>query len=130
MDDGERTGGVQEVERESLCCGLDTLCLGILNFPKDWVVGENAGGGGIIGEGVVLGGENWGGGGMMDGGEEDWESWGLSDSFWSLTSTPPKLAPGCDAMVLVVVFCFLLGFGIGSIGTSGLSPTIPGRGDG
>ena len=45
MDEGERTGGVQEVERESLCWGLDTLwyeveiggldILGILNFPKD-----------------------------------------------------------------------------------------------
>ena len=45
VDEGERTGGVQEVERESLCWGLDTLwyeveiggldILGILNFPKD-----------------------------------------------------------------------------------------------
>ena len=25
MDEGERTGGVQEVERESLCWGLETL---------------------------------------------------------------------------------------------------------
>ena len=111
MDEGERTGGVQEVERESLCWGLDTLwyggkeesgeveiggldSLGILNFPKDCVVGENAGGGGIIGEGAVIGGENMGGGGIMGGGEGDRESWGLSDNFWSLTSTPPKLAPG------------------------------------
>ena len=126
MDEGERTGGVREVERESLTWGLGTfgmapkwwggteerdeveigglVILGILNVPKGGVetgavvVGEKAGGGGMIGEEAVVGGENIGGGGIMGGGEGDREGWGicwgLRDNFWSLTSTDPKLTPG------------------------------------
>ena len=80
------------------------VSLGILNVPKGEVelgvvvVGEKAGGGGMIGEEAVVGGENTGGGGIMGGGEGDREGWGscwgLRDNFWSLTSTDPKLAPG------------------------------------
>ena len=122
------------------------VILGILNVPKGGVelgavvVGEKAGGGGMIGEEAVVGGENTGGGGIMGGGEGDREGWGscwgLRDNFWSLTSTDPKLTPGCEAMVLVIVFCasLLLGFGMGGqtgiAGVREFSPVITGRGDG
>ena len=83
---------------------LDTL--GILNDPKGglgvWfgvvVVGEKAGGGGIIKEVAVRGGESTGGGEIMGGREgvsKGWGScWGLRESFCNLTSTDPKLVPG------------------------------------
>ena len=80
------------------------VSLGILNVPKGGlelgavVVGEKAGGGGMIGEEAVVGGENIGGGGIMGGGEgmgEGWGScWGLRDNFCNLISTEPKLIPG------------------------------------